>query len=623
MSATQSASNGTASAAAAKGAAAHAEGPEVNVPLLLWHANIVLLALLGVLVLLRLPRLFARLSVPSEWLQGHIFAHKALPATRRRADHSIARRPTYSSEKTAYGGSDDSHTIHAHAQYIQRLDKHAAGGPPANCPPHLAACPRFFRPLTAPFHWRFTAGYSFYQVATCMIWFAVMAYTAFYMSNPFSDPARTGAVAVAQMVWVFAFGTKANPIGLLLGIGYEKLNFIHRFVGRLVVLAVNIHTLGYFYKWSIAGTFAASLQKPFIVWGLVATICMDVLFFLSTDYWRKNWYTIFLWSHIAAFIVLIPATYMHMPTFLPYIIAVCVIYGFDHLYRIIKTRFHTVTLRALPELGIVRMEVPQINTGWRAGQHMRVRVLSGGMGLYGWSEVHPFTIASAPNSHEGLVLLIKKTGTWTTRLFEMAKSGGYYDAGTDRQVKVMLEGPYGGPGDAIFHSYSAGVFVCGGSGITFGLASMQDILQRDLERRSRVKVLELIWIIQDAASLAPLLPQLTALLQTSSTTQVNISVHYTRVSASGKLPFDRNSLPPGLTLSGGRPRTLKVLDATISRTASLGRGYKDEDALCGMLVGVCGPVALADDVNKAVSWIDPVRRDQIGGIEIHEEVFGW
>ena len=49
------------------------------------------------------------------------------------------------------------------------------------------------------------------------------------------------------------------------------------------------------------------------------------------------------------------------------------------------------------------------------------------------------------------------------------------------------------------------------------------------------------------------------------------------VSTSGKLPFDRNALPPGLTLSGGRPRTLKVLDATISRTASLGRGYKDED----------------------------------------------
>ena len=26
------------------------------------------------------------------------------------------------------------------------------------------------------------------------------------------------------MVWVFAFGTKANPIGLLLGIGYEKVS---------------------------------------------------------------------------------------------------------------------------------------------------------------------------------------------------------------------------------------------------------------------------------------------------------------------------------------------------------------------------------------------------------------
>ena len=47
------------------------------------------------------------------------------------------------------------------------------------------------------------------------------------------------------------------------------------------------------------------------------------------------------------------------------------------------------------------------------------------------------------------------------------------------------------------------------------------------------------------------------------------------VSTSGKLPFDRNALPPGLTLSGGRPRPHKVLDATISRTASLGRGYND------------------------------------------------
>ena len=92
------------------------------------------------------------------------------------SDAHFARAHSLSPKLCTHARSSPSRTI-------QRLDKHAAGGPPANCPR-----PRFFRPLTAPFHWRFTAGYSFYQVATCMIWFAVMAYTAFYMSNPFSDP---------------------------------------------------------------------------------------------------------------------------------------------------------------------------------------------------------------------------------------------------------------------------------------------------------------------------------------------------------------------------------------------------------------------------------------------------
>lgn len=42
-----------------------------------------------------------------------------------------------------------------------------------------------------------------------------------------------------------------------------------------------------------------------------------------------------------------------------------------------------------------------------------------------------------------------------------------------------------------------------------------------------------------------------------------------------------------------------------------------------MVVGVCGPVGLADDVAAAVGGLDAVRRDQVGGVELCEEVFGW
>lgn len=102
-----------------------------------------------------------------------------------------------------------------------------------------------------------------------------------------------------------------------------------------------------------------------------------------------------------------------------------------------------------------------INAGWRAGQHVRVRILSTGIGWFGWTEMHPFTIASVGASdapvgggagntrkrsrggEEGMVLMCKRAGRWTTRLFEMAKMGGYMDGFMGREVKAWIEGPYG------------------------------------------------------------------------------------------------------------------------------------------------------------------------------------
>lgn len=76
---------------------------------------------------------------------------------------------------------------------------------------------------------------------------------------------------------------------------------------------------------------------------------------------------------------------------------------------------------------------------------MRLRVLSSRMGWWGWSEAHPFTIASASGSQEGLVLMCKKAGGWTNKLYDMAKTGGYTEAGVGRNISVVIEGPYGMP----------------------------------------------------------------------------------------------------------------------------------------------------------------------------------
>jgi len=134
---------------------------------------------------------------------------------------------------------------------------------------------------------------------------------------------------------------------------------------------------------------------------------------------------------------------LHKPAMTRYVLASYAIYGFDYFIRFLKTRVCTAVIRPLGDLDSTRVEVPYLNAGWRAGQHVRLRVLSTGMGWWGWTEVHPFTIASVSKSQEGLVLIVKKSGTWTNRLFDMAQHGGYTEAGVGRDVAVMLEGPYG------------------------------------------------------------------------------------------------------------------------------------------------------------------------------------
>ena len=231
----------------------------------------------------------------------------------------------------------------------------------------------------------------------------------------------------------------------------------------------------------------------------------------------------------------------------------------------------------------------------------------------------------------------------------------------------------GGPQHTIFASFSAAVFVAGGTGITFALSVIQDLVQKDLRGASRLKIIELIWIVPDPACLAPVLPTLSMLVQQSVFTPLRISVFYTRAptgkqpaffvaasagpfAASGVegSPFSpshapppgsaaaqsqRRSLvppnlssvqqpthfPPGLTLAPGKPRLLKFFEHAINRAVTLGHSNpKDEVlSLTGLIVSVCGPVSMADDIATAVSGIDPVRRDQVGGVEVHEEVFGW
>ena len=55
----------------------------------------------------------------------------------------------------------------------------------------------------------------------------------------------------------------------------------------------------------------------------------------------------------------------------------------------------------------------------------------------------------------------------------------------------------GGPGHTLFASYSGALLVAGGSGITFVLSILADLLQKHGEGRSRLRVIEVVWSVAD------------------------------------------------------------------------------------------------------------------------------
>jgi predicted ferric reductase len=191
---------------------------------------------------------------------------------------------------------------------------------------------------------------------------------------------------------------------------------------------------------------------------------------------RKRMYTLFIPIHATCVIVILIAvrhfsiflfsstlissqSYLHRSACVPYVLAAVGLYAFDHLVRIVRTRHTTGWLTAEHALngGTTLVHVPSLRAGWRAGQHVRVRVVSGGW--FAWlatwflGRARPFTIATGPHSG-GMMLQIKAVRSGTRNLLRMAGDAGdinlkemstsvEHGRGSARGVRVIVEGPYG------------------------------------------------------------------------------------------------------------------------------------------------------------------------------------
>jgi ferric-chelate reductase len=202
--------------------------PSVNPFNLVFHIDIFLIAFAGVFALFTLPRAIARFSRAAEWRHGFIL--RAIPLERRalrpvmRPVQSLAFGTTAADNVT----SDESHTLHSDAHLIRHPAAKQEGW---SLPPHIRAWSSRVPSLGNILRYRLEAGFSLGQALVLLVYLAVLVYASFLKSDPFSDPLRTGFVAMSQIPVVYLLATKNNLLGMLVGLGYEKVgvcNFLNR-----------------------------------------------------------------------------------------------------------------------------------------------------------------------------------------------------------------------------------------------------------------------------------------------------------------------------------------------------------------------------------------------------------
>jgi len=113
-------------------------------------------------------------------------------------------------------------------------------------PPHIPSVPPFLQTVLGLARKKL-GRYSVAQCAVLLVYALVMVVAVFYKDvGPFVDSTRVAWVATSQVPLLILLGAKGgNVVSWIVGYGYEKINFLHRFVGRVVIILANLH--GVFY----------------------------------------------------------------------------------------------------------------------------------------------------------------------------------------------------------------------------------------------------------------------------------------------------------------------------------------------------------------------------------------
>ncbi|KIO20576.1 hypothetical protein M407DRAFT_245747 [Tulasnella calospora MUT 4182] len=496
------------------------------------------------------------------------------------------------------------------------------------------------------------------QIIVLTAYLVTLLVCVIYQAPLISNSNRAGFLSLAQLPFVFLYAAKSSPLTLLLGRGYEKLNFLHRWAGRALFLTATIHGSLWinFYIRNNQAYILVSEDKERRGEATYALLCLIVLGSLKPV--RRYAYNYFYAFHTVVTTAFFISLCYHTPYAVPWVIPPVAFYTFDFLVRLIRMRFKDAYLEA-PDNLITLIHIPDVSGGWIAGQHVRIRIFFDGRVF----EQHPLSILNAPPtistfanypSNEkadferygsGIILAARNCGDWSGALNRLARSELPEDKGSaiallpvsgehegheemqefesteGRRVGVMIDGPFGGPSIDFAQSENV-VLISGGSGATFTIGILDDIVGRVvLDRRLgkatgnvRTRKVLFVWCIKSYGAILWFKRQFQAIAKAASDPSLDLEVHFrffvTCYCSPEDLPPLRNS-----NVSEAKPVVRDVLREFIGDVVA------SNSSRGGLAVAASGPERLTSETRNAVADIGPFMASRLGGVELHTEAY--
>lgn len=453
---------------------------------------------------------------------------------------------------------------------------------------------------------------------------------------------RAGWLAIAQIPLLILLAGKNNLIGLFTGVSYERLNILHRWVARGLLLLATLH-LGYQnYGWNKYGLMQLEWSSDTCPPTGIAAYSLLLWLNISTLIPIRGFsYEIFVFQHLITFFGFIIAIMIHLPTTAlytrVYIWTAIGLYLLDRLVRFIRLIYHNSRLGYATPLAlsgdVTKVTIsPNRCKSWSPGSFVLLSFPRLGPG-----QSHPATILSTPTSHNGAMVFLLKTNKGFTRRLQRASSP--LEHTNVREYMVIVDGPYGSS-QPDFVAFDSALLIAGSTGITFTLSLLLNFAQRSTTQKLPLRRIDMVWCVKEHEWTSWVSSELIGAVQQLKAGGIGIFI---RIFITADEAFSGSDdqeviqqssvgiIMPQLSYKGSPKASGERQSGSsgemLSEVAYLRAGRPNCDALVaeavtaavGVLgVVVCGPKGLVVDVRGAVAGVQFK-----GEVVLHAETFGW